>query len=198
MKPLISADQLGCERGGLLLFDELSFFVDSGEIVQIVGPNGCGKTTLLRFLAGLSTAHDGKIITSSDAKLSTLYIGHKLAVKAMLTPLENLSWYFPARTNIEIIDALGMWKLDGYENQPCYQLSAGQQQRVALTRLLLSEDALWLLDEPFTALDQSGVGQLEKLIVLHAEKGKSVVLTTHHPLSPSKHIRIVQMQQVSS
>lgn len=196
---LLAVQELSCERGGLGLFGHLDFSVNSGEIVQIVGPNGSGKTTLLRVLAGLSTAYAGNI--ERDTRLSFIYLGHRPGIKAMLSPLENLRWYVASastpKSDNDILQALARWHLQGYEHQPCYQLSAGQQQRVALSRLLLSDAALWLLDEPFTAIDQSGVAQLEALFLAHAERGGAVVLTSHHLFRQSDRLRFISLQQAS-
>jgi len=201
---LLAVEQLSCERGGLALFNHLAFSVSPGEIVQIMGPNGSGKTTLLRVLAGLSTAYDGSLQRSTSASL--IYLGHKPGIKAMLSPLENLRWYVASslsshlssqKTDDDILRALARWQLQGYEHQPCYQLSAGQQQRVALSRLLLSDAALWLLDEPFTAIDQSGVSQLESLLLAHADQGGAVILTSHHLFRQSDRLRFISLQQVS-
>jgi len=201
---LLAVEQLSCERGGLALFNHLGFSVSPGEIVQIMGPNGSGKTTLLRVLAGLSTAYEGSLQRSTLA--SFIYLGHKPGIKAMLSPLENLRWYVASslsshlssqKTDEDILRALAQWQLQGYEHQPCYQLSAGQQQRVALSRLLLSDAALWLLDEPFTAIDQSGVSQLESLLLSHADQRGAVILTSHHLFRQSDRLRFISLQQVS-
>ncbi len=195
---LLSVQELSCERGGLALFHHLGFSINPGEVVQIVGPNGSGKTTLLRVLAGLSASYEGKLQWGDEP--SFIYLGHKSGIKAMLSPLENLRWYADSflsspKSEEEIFHALAQWQLKGYERQPCYQLSAGQQQRVALTRLLLSDAALWLLDEPFTAIDQSGVAQLESLLLMHADKGGAVVLTSHHLFRQSDRLRFITLQQ---
>jgi len=198
---LLVAQALSCERGGLTLFDQLGFSVNAGEIVQIVGPNGSGKTTLLRLLAGLSSAYEGSLQRGDLS--SFIYLGHKPGIKAMLSPLENLRWYVaaspaPQKTEADILHALAQWQLQGYEHQPCYQLSAGQQQRVALSRLLLSQATLWLLDEPFTAIDHAGVLQLESLLLKHADRGGAVVLTSHHVFRRSDRLRFIALQQAAS
>jgi heme exporter protein A len=202
--PLLSAQQLSCERGGLPLFNGLDFTVQSGELLQVVGPNGSGKTTLLRLLAGLSAMYTGKVLWHGSAAGSEtprfLYIGHRIGIKALLSPLENLRWYMAAVSTPEkdsdqrILQALAYWQLQGYEHHPCYQLSAGQQQRVALSRLLLHPAPVWLLDEPFTAIDQTGIAQLETLLLSHAEHGGAAVLTTHHQFRTQQHLRFLVLQ----
>jgi heme exporter protein A len=183
---------LRCERDERLLFRDLAFAVAAGDVVQIDGPNGSGKTTLLRILSGLSQQFDGELHwcgePMSRAALSfrsdLFYLGHAPAVKALLTPLENLQWSMGGETHTReaTLAALKEVGLYGYEDVPCFSLSAGQQRRVALARLYLTTARLWILDEPFTAIDKSGVAALEWHISAHAERGGGVILTTHHAL----------------
>lgn len=158
-----------------------------------MGPNGSGKTTLLRALAGVSPDYSGEILwrgqqlpeASWAYSRDMIYVGHTPGIKKALTPLENLRWYMSISDNLEphtIIDALEQVGLRGYEDTPCYQLSAGQLRRVALARLRLSRATLWILDEPFTAIDKTGIDQLEQLLQEHADRGGLVVLTSHQDL----------------
>lgn len=195
MSGSLALQQLRCEIDDRVLFSNLDFTVSEGEIVHLVGPNGAGKTTLLRILTGLFDHYEGEILWRGeeaggyDYLASLLYVGHQTGVKSSLTPLENLRWFFgvhgrkgetvSAVTDNELISALANVRLAGYENVPCYQLSAGQQRRVALARLFITEAPLWILDEPFTAIDKEGVAQLERQLVAHAKRGGSVILTTH-------------------
>jgi heme exporter protein A len=163
-------------------------------MVQISGPNGSGKTSLLRLLSGLMQPTAGQVLLNgrplNDQRLelarNLLWIGHAAGIKDLLTPEENLSWlcalHQPA-THDAIWQALGAVGLRGFEDVPCHTLSAGQQRRVALARLYLDSPPLWILDEPFTALDKQGVAQLEEHLAAHCERGGMVVLTTHHTLS---------------
>ncbi|WP_122383658.1 heme ABC exporter ATP-binding protein CcmA, partial [Pseudomonas savastanoi] len=118
--------------------------------------------------------------------LNLLWVGHASALKDLLTPLENLSWlcalHHPADADA-IFNALDAVGLAGFEDVPCHTLSAGQQRRVALARLYLPGPPLWLLDEPFTALDRQGIAQLENHLAGHCEKGGMIIMTTHHTLS---------------
>ena len=151
--------------------------------MQIEGANGAGKTSLLRILAGLSRyGYQGAV----TRHVSMLFLGHQPAVKAMLTPRENLAWHVAGEglySDAAIEDALEKVGLYGYEDVPSHALSAGQHRRVNLARLYLSDSPLWLLDEPFTAIDVSGVAALEALKVEHVQSGGAVVLTSHQALN---------------
>lgn len=192
--PLLEAVALSCERDWRMLFEQLAFRLGAGDMLQISGPNGSGKTSLLRLIAGLRqpTAGDillqGKALSEQRSELARnlLWIGHAAGIKGLLTAEENLAWlcalHRPASREAiwQALEAVG---LRGFEDVPCHTLSAGQQRRVALARLYLADTPpLWVLDEPFTALDKSGVAQLEAHLAGHCERGGVVVLTTHHSL----------------
>lgn len=187
---MLEARSLACVRDERTLFSDLSFTVSAGDIVQIEGPNGAGKTSLLRILAGLHRSEQGEVRwQQQDVRrqreafhADLLFLGHLPGVKAVLTPLENLSFYHAAATVDERWQALEAVGLLGYEEVPVGQLSAGQQRRVALARLWLSRAVLWILDEPLTAIDKAGVNQLMAQFVRHAQQGGMVVLTTHQDL----------------
>jgi heme exporter protein A len=131
---------------------------------------------------------NGQPLTAQRSELARnlLWIGHAAGIKDLLTPEENLSWlcalHQPAGHEV-ICKALDSVGLRGFEDVPCHTLSAGQRRRVALARLYLDSPKLWILDEPFTALDKQGVAQLEEHLAIHCEAGGMVVLTTHHTLS---------------
>lgn len=187
---MLSARSLTCVRDNRTLFSGLSFTVSAGEIVQIEGDNGAGKTSLLRILTGLSRAEEGDVLWRQQSiyrqrelyHANLLYLGHQPGVKAILTPLENLSFYHADRPKAMLWQALEQVDLTGYEDVQLAQLSAGQQRRVALARLWLTRAQLWILDEPLTAIDKSGMDKLMALFNRHAEQGGAVILTTHQPL----------------
>ncbi|WP_145518430.1 cytochrome c biogenesis heme-transporting ATPase CcmA [Yersinia mollaretii] len=190
---MLEAKDLTCIRDERRLFQRLSFGVAAGEIVQVEGQNGAGKTSLLRILAGLADADEGQVswqgenIRRDRARYhqDLLYLGHQPGIKSVLTPFENLTFY---QSVFQKVDSAAIWQalaqvgLVGYEDLPVSQLSAGQQRRVALARLWLSQSPLWILDEPLTAIDKQGVGTLLALFVEHAAKGGMVLLTTHQDL----------------
>jgi heme exporter protein A len=206
---LLELRQLSCERDERLLFSELSLTCNAGDLVQVLGPNGSGKTTLLRALAGISRDYRGIVLWRGtpvaecrwEFAHDMLFLGHLPGVKSALNPLENLRWYTAAdgRSDADILQALAAVGLAAYEDTPCYQLSAGQMRRVALARLHLSQASIWILDEPFTAIDKQGVQQLEQLLQQHRANGGMIILTSHQDLQlPAlKQINLPDFQPVS-
>ena len=190
---LLEAQALGIERGGRQLFADFSLRVEAGELVHLRGANGAGKTTLLRILSGLSRyGFDGEV----SVRAPCLFIGHHSAVKGLLTPRENLHWHpsgerFGDDAAIDAaLDEVGLY---GYEDVPVAQLSAGQQRRVNLARLYLSRRPLWLLDEPFTAIDVQGVARLQQRFLEHAITGGAVLLTSHQSLDVDTAVRVIDL-----
>jgi heme exporter protein A len=181
---LLQVAQLACERDERCLFSGLQFSVRAGEIWHIKGPNGSGKTSLLRQLAGLLPVDKGDI--SFPAEKSLLYIGHKLALKEQLTANENLAWLTALSTpstEQQRYSALAKVGLRGFEETLVAQLSAGQKRRVALARLHPQTAPLWLLDEPLTAMDQEGIKDQQGWFSEHLEKGGAMVFTSHQDLT---------------
>ncbi len=189
---LLHAEALGSERHRRVLFANLTVTVKPGELWQIVGPNGAGKTTLLRLLAGLRRPQQGRISSSpaddeGDETPPPLYLGHAPAVKDDLTARENLQFLCDLADEdapaAALDAALAAVALTAVAHQPAGQLSAGQRRRIGLARLWITSRRLWLLDEPFTAIDRDGVAQLEGRLRDHCDGGGAVVLTSHQPLS---------------
>ena len=190
--PSLEAIDLHCARGERSLFSALSFTLRGGELLRIGGPNGSGKTSLLRIACALLEPTRGEVRWAGEnvRRLQEefwrqlLYVGHANAIKDDLTSAENLRVACtlagirvqPAR----IGEALARLGLAGCENLPARVLSQGQRRRTALARLALSEAMpLWILDEPFAALDASAVEHVQNLIAEHLARGAAVVLTTH-------------------
>ncbi len=181
LKPLLSIENLGCERDGRLLFGGLTLCLAAGECLELKGPNGSGKSTLLRAVAGLYPDYTGTIEAAQS-----LYFGHRPGVSAVLTAEENLRWYAALCSGSgAAADALARVGMAGYERVACQHMSAGQQRRVALARLVVCEAPLWLLDEPLTALDASGQALVRALIADQLHRGGAVVCATHQSLEVS-------------
>ena len=195
---MLSAKDLSCCRDDRDLFVNLNFDIVGGEVVQIVGSNGSGKTTLLRILCGLMDDYSGDIEWCRQPmnqcgelyRAQLIHIGHNAGINPILTAEENLQWLLDIHgqgvaDNRQIVEALARVGLSGYEGVETHRLSAGQKRRVSLARLYIEEAPIWILDEPFTAIDKEGVRELENLIFQHANRGGIVILTTHHSLQES-------------
>lgn len=182
---------LECVRDDRVLFSDLNLTVDSGEMLMLEGRNGSGKTSLLRILCGIRLADGGTVEwcgkdiqrLGADYHEALSYVGHKDGIKQDLTPQENLRMsraLGTPRGGRSVDECLEQFGLFGFEDVLSRTLSAGQQRRVALSRLLITEAPLWVLDEPFTSLDRHGIEVFESLMVDHLELGGMIILTTHH------------------
>jgi heme exporter protein A len=188
---MLQVANLECRRGDRLLFSGLDFAIDAGTLLHVRGRNGSGKTTLLRTLCGLYTQDSGEVrwkgesirALAEDFRRDLLYFGHLNGIKGDLTGVENLRLAATLdgdRVSVKAVwEALARIGLAGFEDLPTRMLSQGQKKRVALARLILSRAPLWILDEPFTALDVDAVDLLQGLIAGHVARGGLVVLTTH-------------------
>lgn len=190
---MFKAVGLECVKGYDSLFKEVSFTLSPGEIMQIRGTNGSGKTSLLRILTGLSQAESGEVFwegtriedDTASYNENLIYIGHLNGLKAELSALENLKLgrqYLGQTSDMSTEAALEAVGLAGYEHILAHQLSAGQKRRVALARLHLNTAPLWILDEPTTAIDIDGVHAFEQTVEAHALNGGMVILTAHQTL----------------
>lgn len=187
---MLEARQLTCLRDERLLFSALSFRVSPGEVMHVSGANGAGKTSLLRLLVGLARPEEGEVYWRGEPLTrhresfhrELLWLGHQPGIKASLTADENLAFYHPHTRRDARWAALAAIGLAGEEDVPVGQLSAGQQQRVALARLWLSDAPLWVLDEPLTALDAVGSETLTCRLEAQAACGGAIIMTTHQPL----------------
>ncbi|MDO4429713.1 MAG: cytochrome c biogenesis heme-transporting ATPase CcmA [Lonepinella koalarum] len=205
MSNRLQLEQLTCQRGDKILFSDLSLEFGAGDFVQIEGHNGIGKTSLLRIMAGLAQPVVGKVrwnnqpISScrEEYYANLLYLGHQAGVKPELTAWENLAFYQKigrCKQGEEILwQVLDIVGLLGREDISASQLSAGQQKRIALARLWLSEAPLWILDEPFTAIDKQGVPVLAALFEQHSQQGGMVILTSHQEV-PSNKLQKVRLE----
>ncbi len=191
---MLEVSNLGCSRGDHRLFCGLNFSLDSGQIMQVQGENGSGKTSLLRTLCGFMTPDDGDVVWNGenirhleeDYYAEILYLGHLNGIKDELSALENLlisaGLSGVVLKHSEAIAALKRMGLRGRETLPTKVLSQGQRRRVALARLMVSDAKLWVLDEPLTALDVRAVMLIQELIAEHLSQQGMVIFTTHQPL----------------
>jgi heme exporter protein A len=201
---MLSATALACVRGERRLFSGLDFTLAPGEWLHVQGENGAGKTSLLRILAGLSPPAAGEVRWQNEPiqrlaeeyRRHMLFLGHYGAVKEELTPLENLL-FAAAIDDVTLSEAealahLGRFGLRGREDLAVRFLSAGQKRRVLLARLMVKKAALWILDEPFTALDAQAVELLARLIIEHVKGGGMAILTSHQsiPLPNGKVLKV--------
>ena len=192
---MLRVSNLSCSRGNKPLFADVSFALQAGQALHLEGDNGVGKTSLLRIICGLSPAdagevcwHDKTIQQNATAFRSSLfYLGHGLSLKEELTALENLmsDAAVSGRTlsQAQALVALARMGLRGREHLPLRVMSQGQKRRPALARLIASQAPLWVLDEPFVALDAKAVDGLRGLLAEHVTNGGMVLFTSHQPVA---------------
>jgi len=194
---VVQVRDLACRRGPALLFSGLDFAVAGGELLCVRGPNGCGKTTLLRCVTGLTRPDAGTVLWHGEPaatdpermRAGTAYAGHLPALKDDLTAEENLEFALRLRGAVTTApqrrDALAAVGLDKRRRLPARRLSAGQRRRIGLARLALDPAQFWVLDEPLTALDDEGQALFIDLLDRHLAAGRLALAATHHRLAPA-------------
>lgn len=198
------ARSLECIRDDRVLFDDLCFTINPGEALVLEGRNGSGKTSLLRIISGIRLPESGQVLWEGEDIFRlgpefhehTAYLGHKDGSKLDLTPLENLriaQGLGKAREGISLEESLEQVGLYGFEDVPTRNLSAGQQRRLAIARLLVTDAKLWILDEPFTSLDRKGIEQMERLFEAHLQRGGMAAMTTHHRIGFKDEVKLVRI-----
>ena len=192
---MFTVSHLSCSRGNKTLFADVSFELQPGQALHLEGDNGVGKTSLLRMVCGLAPADAGEVRWQGQpmqdvAKVfrsALFYLGHGLSLKEELSALENLlsdaAVAGRALTEAQAMQALARMGLRGREHLPLRVMSQGQKRRTALARLLASQAPLWVLDEPFVALDTRAVDGLRGLLADHVAQGGMVLFTSHQPVS---------------
>lgn len=187
---MLALRQISCHKGDKTLFEQLQLSLSAGQLLFVRGENGVGKTTLLRIMAGLARPDDGQVIwcdndiadTPESFNQALLYLGHKTGICGAMSARENLLFWQELQGLPELSDPyaiLATLGLVGVEDIPATLLSAGQQRRAALARLWLKIGGIWILDEPYTALDSKGIALVDAQIQRHREKGGIVVMTSH-------------------
>jgi heme exporter protein A len=187
---LLKGTDLSCIRDDRVLFEGLAFELALGQVLLLEGKNGSGKTSLLRILCGFREPDAGQVFWCGDAindsqyYADMAYVGHLDGVKKELTVLENLkvSLALGRAGQYSIEQALTKVHLTDYDDVLVQALSAGQKRRLSLARLLITQNILWILDEPFTSLDKQGIALIETLMSEHCANGGMIVLTSHHDI----------------
>lgn len=193
---MLQVRNAGCERDGRQLFEDLSFSLVPGELLQIVGGNGSGKSTLLRALLGLYTDCQGDINWSVEE--APLYLGHRLGIKQSLTVIENLRWFGVLReapvNEVRIDEAVYKLGLTGFEDSLCAHLSEGQRKRVALGQFLIMDNPCWVMDEPFSAIDADGLSFLMAILQEQLDVNGGIIISTHQPITIDRPINTLALQ----
>ena len=177
---MLNVRELACARGGLPLLEGVNFTIGAGQALVLRGPNGCGKTTLLRTIAGLQPALSGQIEAAPD---TIAYAAHADGIKATLSVAENLRFWAAIYGTVGIDAALDRMDLRALSARAAQNLSAGQKRRLALARLLVTGRSVWVLDEPTVSLDAASVALFAAVVRGHLERGGAALMATHIDLS---------------
>ncbi len=172
----LTVTDLSCSRGDITVVSGVSFSIRAGHTMILRGPNGIGKTTLLRTIAGLTPAVCGTIRPSTE---DIAYAGHQDGIKGPLTVYENLRFWARVFGTADITPALEAFDLMALVERPAHTLSAGQKRRLGLSRLLLTGRPIWILDEPTVSLDTENVGKFTAILQRHNKNGGSAIVATH-------------------
>ena len=175
----VSVKNLSCSQSGIQIISNISFSIKNGEILKISGENGSGKTTLLRAISGLSSHNSGEILINKN---QVFLLGHNAGIKQNLTVGEDLEFwseFYQNKHDNEILNRLG---LHSKKHSQCRYLSQGQKQKLALTRLFCADRKIWLLDEPFSFLDEDSSNFLLSKIEDHRKNDGITIIVSHQNL----------------
>ena len=191
----LKAQDLTCERGGRIVFRNVSLSLKPGQLMQLTGPNGSGKSSLLRLIAGLNEAQTGSVTLDGGGEELSLgqqahYVAHQEPVKSALSVSENLSFWRDFLGGGNVDDALEAFDLSRLASYPAGLLSAGQKRRLALARIVLVPRVLWLLDEPTVGLDTSSLERFVKVMAKQLDDGGMIIAATHVPLGREPDVRL--------
>jgi heme exporter protein A len=181
---------LGVSRGGVPVLEGVNFAVEPGEAIVLTGPNGVGKTTLLRTLAGLQPPYSGKVIVPDTESIT--YAAHADGIKSVLSVAENLNFWAAVHGATDVVGpALDAFNLQDLRDRPAGSLSAGQKRRLGLARLAVTGRLIWLLDEPTVSLDKASVELFGNVVRAHLDQGGSAVIASH--IDMGLDVRVIDM-----